>query len=66
MLMKKPGFSPLVMKMFSDKKPGFSKCIFTVKNSSLSVILSSPSRSHALRGNAFFRRLASLSAYINI
>ncbi|QTA87178.1 Uncharacterized protein dnm_032080 [Desulfonema magnum] len=22
---------PPVMKMFSDKKPGFSKCIFTVK-----------------------------------
>ncbi|QTA85927.1 Uncharacterized protein dnm_019440 [Desulfonema magnum] len=29
--MKKPGFSPPVMKIFSDKKPGFSKCIFTVK-----------------------------------
>ncbi|QTA91719.1 Uncharacterized protein dnm_077930 [Desulfonema magnum] len=31
MLMKKPGFLPLVMKIVSDKKPGFSKCIFTVK-----------------------------------
>ncbi|QTA90562.1 Uncharacterized protein dnm_066220 [Desulfonema magnum] len=30
--MKKPGFLPPVMKIFSDKKPGFSKCIFTVKN----------------------------------
>ncbi|QTA91215.1 Uncharacterized protein dnm_072790 [Desulfonema magnum] len=30
--MKKPGFSPPVMKIFSDKKPGFSKCIFAVKN----------------------------------
>ncbi|QTA92481.1 Uncharacterized protein dnm_085610 [Desulfonema magnum] len=30
--MKKPGFSPPVMKIFSDKKPGFSKCIFTVKD----------------------------------
>ncbi|QTA84079.1 Uncharacterized protein dnm_000710 [Desulfonema magnum] len=30
--MKKPGFSPPVIKIFSDKKPGFSKCIFTVKN----------------------------------
>ncbi|QTA92464.1 Uncharacterized protein dnm_085440 [Desulfonema magnum] len=37
--MKKPGFSPPVMKIFSDKKPGFStgfsKCIFTVKNQEL-------------------------------
>ncbi|QTA84780.1 Uncharacterized protein dnm_007800 [Desulfonema magnum] len=31
--MKKPGFSRPVIKMFSDKKPGFSKCIFTVKKS---------------------------------
>ncbi|QTA85535.1 Uncharacterized protein dnm_015460 [Desulfonema magnum] len=29
--MKKPSFSPPVMKIFPDKKPGFSKCIFTVK-----------------------------------
>ncbi|QTA88595.1 Uncharacterized protein dnm_046420 [Desulfonema magnum] len=29
--MKTSGFSPPVMKIFSDKKPGFSKCIFTVK-----------------------------------
>ncbi|QTA87445.1 Uncharacterized protein dnm_034790 [Desulfonema magnum] len=34
--MKKPGFSSPVMKIFSDKKPGFSKCIFTLKYGSLS------------------------------
>ncbi|QTA87777.1 Uncharacterized protein dnm_038140 [Desulfonema magnum] len=29
--MKNPGFSPPVIKIFSDKKPGFLKFIFTVK-----------------------------------
>ncbi|QTA84373.1 Uncharacterized protein dnm_003670 [Desulfonema magnum] len=31
MFIKNPGFSPPVMKISSDKKPGFLKCIFTVK-----------------------------------
>ncbi|QTA87051.1 Uncharacterized protein dnm_030780 [Desulfonema magnum] len=35
--MKNPGFSPSVMKIFSDKKPGFSKCIFTVKHDQTTI-----------------------------
>ncbi|QTA88656.1 Uncharacterized protein dnm_047030 [Desulfonema magnum] len=34
---EKAGFFAPVMKMFSDRKPGFSKCIFTVNDNKITM-----------------------------